>query len=499
MERESKLQKIGELRQTVPFVTKSALSKILDHVEKEGVPQLHSRKHMAESTAKFLSKACAYGPIFLSKKLFNSDGSTCEVKILNFWSFLDFAFQSGGSLYKLLSSVTASAGLILYTDEIVVGNPLAHKPRKLWAVYCACQPFGVHLQDDNSWITLAIVKSSVVQKLGGQLSQLMKEILLSIFFSGACEPLHFGVQLSNPAPLTGKRKMQFHLAYIIQDGGAHKYFWNIKGGGGSRYCIKCRNVFAGKDEDSVDPISAYTKVSDLSFTTKDEIFDSWDRLEKRKRECNATTFRQWEQATGFCWSEHSILGCKELRPALDPQKHYVHDWLHGLLSNGLLCLATAYVLGEAELWETFAQYIGSWHLPSQWATINLQRLFDKKAIDRHRKSEQFVSTASEMLSVCHILLHYLAKVCSSKCKDLAAVYMALVHLLEILQSTWTGIVSSTMIQSAAAQALHLWKALGWPMKPKHHWLLHFAQAYAEHGQALCCFAQERSTNCFAST
>lgn len=229
----------------MPFVTKSALSKILDHVEKEGVPQLHSRKHMAESTAKFLSKACAYGPIFLSKKLFNSDGSTCEVKILNFWSFLDFAFQSGGSLYKLLSSVTASAGLILYTDEIVVGNPLAHKPRKLWAVYCACQPFGVHLQDDNSWVTLAIVKSSVVQKLDGQLSQLMKEILLSIFFSGACEPLHFGVQLSNPAPLTGKRKMQFHLAYIIQDGGAHKYFWNIKGDGGSRYCIKCRNVLLG--------------------------------------------------------------------------------------------------------------------------------------------------------------------------------------------------------------------------------------------------------------
>lgn len=162
-----------------------------------------------------------------------------------FLSSLDFAFQSGGSLYKLLSSVTASAGLILYTDEIVVGNPLAHKPRKLWAVYCACQPFGVHLQDDNSWVTLAIVKSSVVQKLGGQLSQLMKDILLSIFFSGACEPLHFGVQLSNPAPLTGKRKMQFHLAYIIQDGGAHKYFWNIKGDGGSRYCIKCRNVLLG--------------------------------------------------------------------------------------------------------------------------------------------------------------------------------------------------------------------------------------------------------------
>ena len=87
MERESELQKIGELRQTVPFVTKSALSKILDHVEKEGVPELHSRKNMAESTAKFLSKACAYGPVFRSKKLFNSDGSTCEVKILIFFVF----------------------------------------------------------------------------------------------------------------------------------------------------------------------------------------------------------------------------------------------------------------------------------------------------------------------------------------------------------------------------------------------------------------------------
>ena len=48
-----------------------------------------------------------------------------------------------------------------------------------------------------------------------------------------------------------------------------------------------------------------------------------------------------------------------------------------------------------------------------------------------------------------------------------------------------------MIQECAEDALAHWKASSWPMIKKNYWLLHFGQAYRDHGQALSCFAQER--------
>ena len=147
--------------------------------------------------------------------------------------------------------------------------------------------------------------------------------------------------------------LEMRLAYVIQDGGAHKFFWSIKGDAGSRYCIKCANVFSGLAEEEVDAVSAFTKVSQLKLSSSNEILASWDRMEVRASICSQKDFKMWQQATGISWNAHSVVCCKQLRHVLQPQEQYVHDWLHCLLSNGLLGIALLKVFESAGLWATF--------------------------------------------------------------------------------------------------------------------------------------------------
>ena len=88
----------------------------------------------------------------------------------------------------------------------------------------------------------------------------------------------------------------------------------------------------------------------------------------------------WQQATGISWNAHSVVCCKQLRHVLQPQEQYVHDWLHCLLSNGLLGIALVKVFESAGLWATFFGYLSCWMLPSQWSGFNLTALFDTRQL-----------------------------------------------------------------------------------------------------------------------
>jgi len=46
--RPAKLQRLNEMRRSVPYVSKSALAAILDDVKTNGLPELRSRDHMKE-------------------------------------------------------------------------------------------------------------------------------------------------------------------------------------------------------------------------------------------------------------------------------------------------------------------------------------------------------------------------------------------------------------------------------------------------------------------
>lgn len=281
------------------------------------------------------------------------------------------------------------------------------------------------------------------------------------------DAVDLGLLLQGPAgcPAEHARKhIQMTLQFIVQDGAAHKHCWSLKGDAGSRFCGLCRNVFSHEqDEEGVNEVSKYTKFSQLELTESQEVFSSWDRMTKRRSNCSQAEFKMWEQATGITYNEEAVLADTSLRPNLDPCKPYKHDWMHCLMSIGILSLGVFNMLEGMQCWKQFGEYVGQWTIPSHWqhAGIKVTTLFSESRVQKHKQAEKFSCTASELLTVLPMLVHFLKKVCIDCMVQEAHCIQILAHLVDLLQSTWSLPITAEAIQDAAERALALWTQIGW--------------------------------------
>lgn len=493
-ERDKKLRKLQDLRSATPFVSKNALEAILGWIKENGEVPLTRAKNMREADRATLAGASAYGPLLLQQDVLFTDGTRKPLPFVNFLSFLHKCYKDGGPLYDILKDVDGSAGLVLYSDEVCPGNALsASTPRKCWAVYATFTQCGQHMQNEKAWVTLCCLRSSVVQKVEAGMSQIFRIILKMVFQNEKANVSDLGLLLQSPHSANPKH-LKIHFAFMVQDGLAHKQCWSLKGDAGSRFCALCKNCFThGIDEDMLSPVSCWTKMSQLDMTQSQEIFSSWDRMAGRALACSAADFKQWQQAAGITFHPEALLADTTLRQVLDPCRQYFHDWMHCLMSNGVLSLGVFNLLEEMGAWANFGNYVSCWNIPSQWkhCGINVTVLFNDKRVQKHRSSNKFNSTASELLTVLPILAHYLKKVCLHDCRQEAQCIQVLAHLVELLQHSFTMAVDPSAIEAAAEQALALWASIGWKMIKKHHWLLHLGQSYRNHRLIVGCWTVER--------
>ena len=116
--------------------------------------------------------------------------------------------------------------------------------RKTWALYVSIKEFQTHLQPTEAWITICVVRSSIVNTLDGNLSQLLK-ILLHHW--STTHMIHLaGIQLFEPPgqpQCIPHKRLFLSLGFFIMDGAAHKYAFSIKGDSGSRFCCLCKKHF----------------------------------------------------------------------------------------------------------------------------------------------------------------------------------------------------------------------------------------------------------------
>ena len=128
------------------------MAAVLDEAASTGIPENHSRWDLGRATALELEERTPYGTLIDSLKLkAKSGGRDIDMPIINPQAFLYRAFSLGGSFSKMLSirialfppSPEAPWRLILYSDEVVPGNPLAHdNRRKVWVIYFSFIEFG---------------------------------------------------------------------------------------------------------------------------------------------------------------------------------------------------------------------------------------------------------------------------------------------------------------------------------------------------------------------
>ncbi|CAK9075368.1 Helicase sen1 [Durusdinium trenchii] len=251
-----------------------------------------------------------------------------------------------------------------------------------------------------------------------------------------------------------------------------------------------------EDEDvdvNLSEVSKFCKFNELHLVSDNEIFQSWDRMSDRFSRVSDKEFRLWEQASGISYSKFALLANDELRSVLRPTQQNCWDWMHCLLSSGVMNLACYNLCQEIKQWDLLKSYVQLFQLPSHLGNIRLAPLFDEKRIAKHKKHKKINATASELLTLVSILAHYVRVVCipANVCQQEVAVFLAICEMLDLLQSTWHGIVEPKQLLLTAERILQLWKDLKWPFIKKHHWLLHLHQMMQYHHCIPSCFAMER--------
>ena len=157
MERPSKAaraHKLNNLRARIPYLSQSALAAILAEAKREPLPDVASRTTIRNAEASAVAVSTPYGD--LHQRVVIND--SLEVAVCMPAPMLYHCAQVSASVKSLLQrrlsqqAPTPSApwGAILYLDEVVPGNPLAHRnARKTWAVYWSIKEFGAAVLSDE--------------------------------------------------------------------------------------------------------------------------------------------------------------------------------------------------------------------------------------------------------------------------------------------------------------------------------------------------------------
>ena len=512
-ERPQKLRKLNNFKRSIPFCSQSALSAILDLVEKEGIPELHNEKQLKEASRAELAKMCHYGPIFEQKVARTVDGGTTTLLFLNLLSYLAASFAQGGGFADLLERCHQSSPSsyarpwhgIFYSDEVHPGNQLSSTTRKTWAVYFSFKEFGqATLSKEDAWVTLLIKRSTEVSSLEASIGQCFKLILEHMFTSEWGNPCH-GVLLKQQEK---SLKLYWTVGMFLQDGSAQKHTFGNKQDSGSRICLHCKNIFSCSGSalaESEGTISSkfLTKAS-LDLATNQEVLDAWQRMKKREGKVTKDEWKKWQQAAGIKFSQQALLLSDALleQKLLQPCTQYTHDWMHGMCSQGVLCTVVFLLLKSLaedalpNVWHLLHGYLEAWQYPNvQKKSSSPHKLFTQQAIAGHKKAQTFKCSASEMLSLAHPLAYFVQTVCipNDAMVPQCQAFLAWAAVLDMLVALPTLKPEPPTLLATVEKALSLTVAAGWEdhMKPKFHWALHYSDAYATHGMLPACWSLER--------
>jgi hypothetical protein len=129
--------------------------------------------------------------------------------------------------------------LITYCDEVTPGDAFApDNLRKAWCIYVSVREFGIEfLCREESWLPLAIARTSEVAKIDGGMPCVFKYLLRSWFIGPlklSCE----GVCLNLEQPTI----VTFAETLWIKDLDAYRAVFGWKGSSSLKPCLKCRNT-----------------------------------------------------------------------------------------------------------------------------------------------------------------------------------------------------------------------------------------------------------------
>ncbi|CAE7741671.1 unnamed protein product [Symbiodinium sp. CCMP2592] len=509
MEEPTKKRKILDVRQSVPFCSQTALAAICKNIAEHGLPDKHSRRDIWQETEELLhnSSMQKYGSLFLTAEAETVKGGQQKLLFVNFLSLLAGVFHAAGPFGMWLldfherhpSSYESPWDAVIYADEIHPGNQLSSSSRKSWCVYISFLQYKSLLSREDFWYCLCIKRSAEVGELKAGMSQVMRLILESLFGTRVPET---GVLLSSPA---GQLRLHFRLHMLLQDGAAHKAVFSNRQDTGCKPCPLCSNIFQLKDSENNNNVwTQFLKRSDCIVASDNELMASWERLREASSGPSAV-FEQRQKAAGMTWSAHALLSSKTLQELniCRPSTLYCHDYMHCLVSHGVLNEMAFLVLEDltengllSKDWAMLRQWLEFWNLPHAHASFKLDVLFTSKAVASYRKAGSIKLGASEMLTLCKPLQCFLQSnflsngLQEATCRAFIAWADVLdyAHSIQGLQNPSPPRFLHLVEQALQATALAGFSEM---MRPKHHWPLHLPDCLQRWQQLPSCWPLER--------
>jgi len=231
---------------------------------------------------------------------------------------------------------------LLYLDEITPGNPLRpDNQRKIVAFYCSFLELGPFLRLEEAWLTIGVLRSTVVKTIAAGLSGVVRQLLRRLLL-GTKSMITCGI----PLPLQTPAILFARFHRLIADEAACKAIWGVKGAAGVCPCMDCKNVVAiAKDGQpslcEFDPTGYLVDITCSDRSKFDprgtgDLYRSHDILaDMVARGCSKAECGRVEKASGVNFEPHGLLADHDLR-SLAPPSSNVRDPMHIILANGVL-------------------------------------------------------------------------------------------------------------------------------------------------------------------
>ncbi len=516
MERDRKLRKLNEFRRRLPHCTAAAMAAVLLAVKTYGMPDGDTSRDAFRAGRDIECKASTpYGPILQHMTLITLKDAPHPVPVANpfavLWSAVSKCGPFAKFLRKRLDEVPPTPekpwNLILYSDEVTPGNPLAPvNKRKFQAIYWSFIELGPNaLSREEAWMTCMLEFSTTVKNMHAGLSQVFGE-LLKLFFDR--DGFDFSTSGINLPFESGNVRLWAKVGAVVQDGGAHKSVWHSRGDGASKACLLCKNMYDSEshiceEDGSQLLICNVLKFADLIRATSRELRNVARHVASQAGILNGDQLTELQQATGITHHHRALLLDRTLDDIIDPVEVYVHDWMHALFVDGIFNLAIFLLFevfirrGLPNVYSVFADFLSKWTWPQRIHGSHLAEIFSNDRQPKHRKAKHIKSQASDLLSIVGVIAFFtqtvLMNIPDVNCKAECEAFLALINVIELVVATSRMSVPPYKLLVAVEKFLSLFAAsfgFKW-MIPKFHWLLHLAKQLQNMGMLLNCFCLER--------
>ena len=407
---------------------------------------------------------------------------------------------SNGFAVLMADTIRNSAGkltIILYDDGFIPGNPLrSDGGRSMLGCYWFFLEWPSWLLCKASWwLPFGYIRNSKVEQINGG-SSAIRRLMLRILFVNQSTNFRIGAMIMYKGAV-----VMFTACFggNLGDEKGLKETYEIFGQAGMKPCLTCKTTTRFRE-------TAGTRFVDISCTdprqfilhTNESIYDMVDKLIEKKQTMSPTDFDTLQQHYGLHYAPAGMLFDPSLRDVVKPVDHYLRDWMHTLMSQGVAGTELALLFAVVVLHgfpphriQTFASH---WHQPKTQGKIP-STWFDPKFI----AADHVKYFAGELLSIVRIFLAFLLLDVAPKVQGKLDRHIRCFTLLvQIIGNFSNGpeVVTRTLyekVQGMIEEHARLFVELygEGAAKIKFHHLLHLMWNVFKLGKMIGCFPGER--------